>query len=168
MPSKVEANSARSALKGRFAPQRVTESPIQSDSSANATGNVFNPELLREAEAALKALKEDYTTWIKNDIAAIVSDCAGSLDSEVVARIGNLAHEIKGQGASFGFPLITAIAQSLYEFCVSLEAPCDRHVGIIRTHTDAMARVIDERLGGHRGKDGREILRAINDVRVLG
>ena len=73
---------------------------------------------LARAEAAVAALARDYLVWAKADLEqsyrhlAAANDDPAQRQLHVLALFG-VAHNIKGQGSSFGYPLMTRLGQSL-------------------------------------------------------
>src|SRR5258708_32088669 len=95
--------------------------------SAKVTlGRGIDQEQLARAEAAVAALAVDYVAWATRDLAAM-RDIAASLAAAAdVDRLYAISHDVKGQGGSFGYPLVTAIAGSLCRFLKHLRQPAAR------------------------------------------
>lgn len=80
-------------------------------------GGGLDLEAIKRAEQALSSMKDEFAVWIDDEIVKLAA-CrdaffaalpdAGGLDPFFRA-----AHDLKGQGATFGFPLVTRIASSL-------------------------------------------------------
>jgi chemotaxis protein histidine kinase CheA len=120
---------------------------------------VIAPDALARAEAALAALAEGYLGWASADFQRLVA----SLDALRAGAPGQLeplfriAHDMKGQAGTFGYPLITHVANSL---CRLIEhAPGD--FPLMEAHVDAIGQIIDRKLDGECGEDGRRILRSL-------
>ena len=56
---------------------------------------------------------------------------------------------MRGQGGTFGYPLLTIVAGSLYNFTGSRPSVRNSHVDIVKSHIDTMNVVIKKR--GTRG-----------------
>lgn len=85
-----------------------------------------------------------------------------------IDQIAALAHDIEGQGGSFGYPLMSAIGASLSKFCRAAKRCEDDQLELIKTHIDAMKAVIVNRLEGSGGAHGAELiglLRIANEKR---
>jgi len=119
----------------------------------------IDPAALARAEAALAALSERYLAWAGADVARLVAGLDGlrAGDGGSLAEVFAIAHDIKGQAATFGYPLVTAIANRL---CRLIEAgPAD--ITAIAAHVDAIAAAVAQRLGGDGGDEGRRLLRRL-------
>src|SRR3546814_9188911 len=78
-------------------------------------------EAMVRAEAAVAALRVDYLRWVEEDLAKL--DAALSMAARDAAQrdaalqdVHRVAHDMRGQGGSFGYPLVTRIAASLCRF----------------------------------------------------
>ena len=131
--------------------------------------NAVNCEVLRKAEAAIEGMCDDYLDWVQKDLADI--DAAFDLllsqkgsERENLYRIFLLAHDMKGQGGTFGFNLITTIADQLCRLVDKKEFMNENEIDAIRVHIDAMRLVIKNKIKGGGGKEGERVLRGLNQV----
>jgi hypothetical protein len=67
-------------------------------------------------------------------------------------EINAIAYEMKGQGGTFGYPLITTFGKSLYDFTEGAAKRNDNHLEIVKAHIDAMKAVVSERIEGDGGE----------------
>jgi len=120
-------------------------------------------EMLRRAEAALESLKDEYPQWVEQHIVALETEC-GKLrqgDGEgatALAAMADVAHDVKGEGTTYGYPLMTALGGSLYRFVADLTACNAVQLDIMEKHVSAMRAVIRGRIEGDGGALGREII----------
>ena len=70
----------------------------------------------------------------------------------------DIAHNLKGQGESFGYPLITAIGQSLLGFLSDLGEADARGVKIALAHVTALRTVLDKDIRGAGGAAGAALV----------
>jgi hypothetical protein len=68
---------------------------------------------------------------------------------------------MRGQGGTFGYPLVTTVAGSLYTCTGSRSSVRDSHVEIVKSHIDTINVVIKKRGEGDGGILGRELLTAL-------
>jgi hypothetical protein len=104
----------------------------------------FDPNALERAEAALDSLSDQFDDWMKveADKLAAARDAAkdAAWSDAALIDIFTRAHDIKGLGATYKFPIASQLANSL---CQTLESPrndLDRatFVRLISAHVDAM------------------------------
>lgn len=120
----------------------------------------IDPEALARAEAALAALGGDYLTWAANDIdrlrAAVATlRRAGAEQRPDAARlVFAIAHDVKGQAATFGYPLLSRFGAALCRLTANGEAAC-------ATRAEALVAAMGLVLQGHMTDDGGEGGRAL-------
>ncbi|HMK67779.1 MAG TPA: Hpt domain-containing protein [Stellaceae bacterium] len=108
------------------------------------------PDLAREAIETLGAMARRFV--------------AAPLDVEAGKELYRIAHGLKGNAATLGYPLVTTVAGSLCTLLEHEPSPCPRTQRAIAAHADALLLIIDRRLSGDGGVDGRELSR---DLAVL-
>lgn len=96
---------------------------------------------MRRAEAALDTLKSNFSDWIADDVKSLVAvraRYAQTPDTEARAALMRAAHDIKGQAATFNYPLIARVASSLARLIAN--APQNETVpqGLVDAHVDAI------------------------------
>lgn len=125
---------------------------------------------LEQAELAIGEMAEDYLGWVKDDLVALEEAYNKALSDPSSADaakedIHGYAHDIKGQGGSFGYPLMTAVGNQLAKFIESipgaLSAP---QLQVVKVHIDTLKLIIVERMDGDGGKAGDRLLRALDAV----
>jgi len=134
-----------------------------------APGNTsISPEALEEAEKALGKMSEDYPDWVSNIIGKLQEQHGRCVDTPEMRRdcfeeINHMAHDMKGQGGTFGYPLITNFADSLYGFTIQRPGEItDSQVELIKSHLDAMRAVIRGRVSGDGGEIGTKLSESLN------
>jgi chemotaxis protein histidine kinase CheA len=118
---------------------------------------------LARAEAAVASLSENFASLALADAAkaraaltAAINDAAGR--GRHVEAVFRVAHDLKGQGASFGFPLITRIGHSLSALTRD-RARCyeSKHLDLAKAHLDAIDLILAKGIKGDGGKVGAEL-----------
>lgn len=125
--------------------------------------------LLAKAEEELERSALDFTEWARTYLANLSRHCEEALAmSEGRQRsfeeINLLAHELRGQGGTFGYPLITTFAKSLYEATGDGCRLDDSAVEIVKAHIDAMRAVIRDKVAGDGGDTGRALLMGLKSA----
>jgi hypothetical protein len=127
----------------------------------------FAVAALEQAMAELDKFAEDYPDWVQGQVSELYELVAKTREKEAnrrateFKRINEIAHDMRGQGGTFGYPLVTTVADSLYTFTGSRSLAQDSHVEIVKSHIDTMNAVIKERVEGDGGILGRELLTAL-------
>jgi chemotaxis protein histidine kinase CheA len=135
-------------------------------------GNKPGPNLdqiVASAEAALDDMKDEFDVWIGNDMQAL-RDALTALrqsmpaDPEILERIKTLSHEIKGQGATYGYPLLTTVGDLLYVFIERNSEIAAKHLDLLDTHVDFMALVLGQKVHDEGDQQVRSILAGLRDA----
>ena len=102
----------------------------------------IDPAVIAKAEAALKSLSVNFVQWLNDEInkleAARATVRADGATHENMESLYLRAHDLKGLGATYGFPLITRIAGLL---CRLIDDKSKRHatpMGLVDAHIDAI------------------------------
>jgi hypothetical protein len=118
--------------------------------------------LLKKAEERIAEAGASYPDRVKADLDKLVAlantaatDAGRRADA--VAAINLIVHEIRGEGATFGYPLLTKFASSLFKFTDGLTSPNDRQLALIKAHVDVMAVVVKNGIKGDGGPVGAQI-----------
>ena len=122
--------------------------------------------LLQEAEEELERSALDFTDWAADYLAKLSKLCEKALEKEGTRtaefeEINLLAHELRGQGGTFGYPLITIFGKMLFDVTGDGCVQDDSAVEIVKAHIDAMRAVIREKVAGDGGQVGRELLKSL-------
>ena len=121
----------------------------------------IDPEILARAEQAVAALGGDFIEQTKAALEAHRAQLESTEalpGAEMLRDIFAFAHDLRGQGGSFGYPLLSSIGESLCHFLeardFSLSADDDT---VIRAHLEAAAAILSNRTAG----DGDAISKAL-------
>jgi hypothetical protein len=113
---------------------------------------------MAEAAASLDLLVADYEAWTLKALGEMraalgVAQACPEDPTEPLRRIFDGAHDLKGQGASFGYPLITRIAQSLCRLghAGPLEACTAERLRAVGAHLDVLVLILEKRIRGDGG-----------------
>ena len=133
-------------------------------------GNKPGPDLdqiVAKAEAALTELQEDYEVWIRDDLKTLrdaVADLRQEVNPAVLERIKILSHEIKGQGSTYGYPLLTTVGHFLYGFIDRDADVAGRNLALIDAHVDFMALVLSQKIHDEDDPLAQGILSGLQDA----
>lgn len=127
----------------------------------------IDPAALAKAEAALKSLSGNFAEWLNDEVvkldAARQRIRSEGMTAETAEGLYMRAHDLKGLGATYEFPLVTRIAASLCKMiddpATRMTAPMflvDAHIdgikaavkGDIRTDTHPVGKALIEELEG--------------------
>lgn len=126
-------------------------------------------EALARAESVIANLADDYLDWVKEDLVRLEAayDQLQKGGDDVKADLDvifQIAHDMKGQGGSFGYDLMTAVGDHLCRLVEKMEKAGPREVMMVRVHIDAMRVIITKGLKGDGGNEGRQLLMGLTLV----
>ncbi|MFC3231567.1 Hpt domain-containing protein [Marinibaculum pumilum] len=129
-----------------------------------------DPDRIAKAEAAVAELAESYIDWALKDLAELQARLA-AIRAETADRrqrvldLFQTAHDMKGQGATFGYPLVTQVAKHL---CHYIEGQLEREqlpdLTIVSAHVDALAAILRGRVAGDGGATGAALVRELEEL----
>lgn len=122
----------------------------------------FDEDLLAEATAAMEEMAEDYPDWVSVLIDKLAEEHRRCVDTpehryRYFEALHAIAHDMRGQGGTFGYPLISDFSDGLYDFTTKNSGTSDNHVEIIKAHIDSMRVVIKQRVSGDGGEIGKQL-----------
>jgi len=101
----------------------------------------LDPEAIKRAEKAMDSLKTEFADWIAKDITNLYDTFAAFKADGNAANAGRLfraAHDLKGQAATFEFPLIARVAGSLSKLMDGLQSRESAPPVLVEAHVDAI------------------------------
>lgn len=128
---------------------------------------VFDAGAVARADEALKAMGEDMQTWLDADIerlhAARLGAAEGAWSPHALEPLFGAAHDLKGMGATYGYPLATLLAASL---CRLIEtdagkAAAKREPDLVCAHVDALRAAVRDRIKTDAHPVGRALVQAL-------
>lgn len=138
-------------------------------------GGSIAMEALANAEAEFEKMAEDYPDWVQDYIRSLREHQNRCIDTpehrhNTFKKLREAAHDLKGQGGTFGYPLISRFGESLYDVTAPAETYPDSVVEVIKAHIDAMNAVIKGRVSGDGGEVGSQLIETLQQAieRVAG
>jgi hypothetical protein len=102
----------------------------------------LDADAVARAEAALKSLSGQFAQWMQDELdkleAARAEVRAKGLTGETAESLYMRAHDLKGLGATYEFPLVTRIAASLCKLIDNPETRVNAPLPLLDGHIDAI------------------------------
>lgn len=128
-------------------------------------------------QAILKAVNAaddligQYQGWAVDDLETlwqsfVETSRTGRADPVRLKELYDMTHEARGQGGSFGFPLISVVGDSLCKYLDGLPRLKTRDLDVIRVHIMAMKAIFRQGLKGHQGELSKELQVLLNAFRA--
>jgi hypothetical protein len=123
-------------------------------------GKGIDPAILERAEQAVAALADSYIEWASKDVGRLqvaVNAARARGEDAPLDELRSIAHEVRGQGGSFGYPLISRVATSLYRLLREHPTLPAGGFGVVDKHIDALRAVVAQRVKGDGGALGQQL-----------
>jgi hypothetical protein len=125
--------------------------------------------VLARAQAAVADLAKNYgsnTTADLDRCAALLKAARedANIRAASIKDLYNIAHNIKGQGGSFGYPLVTRIGHSLCTLVRQERAFSDADLGVVQAHLDALRLIIAKDIKGEGGEAGAKLAARLENM----
>lgn len=124
---------------------------------------------IERAESVIAGMANDYLDWVEEDLVKITralkdlkenrDDCEERLD-----KIFQVSHDMKGQGGSFGYGLMTILGNDLCRFIEDKKTASDIDIEVIDLYIGTMQIVISKRMSGDGGPEGNKVLTGLAAV----
>ena len=127
-------------------------------------------EALHEADDTLHRNSFEFHDWALGYLATMSKVCDKALSVPEARRrkpfelINSIAHELRGQGGTFGYPLITTVGKMLYEITSFSCSTDETAIRIIKAHIDTMRVVFREKITGDGDEVGRQLIKTLTRV----
>ena len=126
-------------------------------------------QIVKQAEAALDDMSDQYEGWIRDYLETIntamsKAQVAVPPDPDAIATIRKTSHEIKGQGQTLGYSLLTQAGHMLHGFIDRDEACAARNLDLIAAHIDFMNLVVQKGIHGDGGPKEEMLLGALDQA----
>jgi hypothetical protein len=127
--------------------QKATVIPVPNTLKAKLGGiGALDASAIAKAEAAMQALSSNFGQWLNDEVAKLEAARSAikthGLTKETAEGIYFRAHDLKGLGSTYEFPLVSKLAGSL---CRLIDDPAKRHLApvvLIDAHIDAIKAMV--------------------------
>ncbi len=125
--------------------------------------------VLARAQAAVADLAKNYGPSTLADLdrcAALLKTARedGAARAASVKELYGIAHNVKGQGGAFGYPLVTRIAHSLCTLVRQERDFSDADLGVVQAHLDALRLILAKDIKGEGGETGAKLAARLENM----
>ncbi len=119
--------------------------------------------LFEAAGAAIESQAIDYLDRLRGDLTEVKAAIDIALGSDgrrdaAVDRLFALIHNMKGQGTTFGYPLVSQIGALTCSILQRSQPADEARLRIVKAHIDALGIVIEHNLAGNGGALGAKLV----------
>jgi hypothetical protein len=131
-------------------------------------GAVDDAALVR-AEQVITDLSDSYVDWAREDLNKIQASFdelkSSNGGKEPLNTVFQISHDIKGQGGSFDYELMTIVGDMLCRYVDGLAGDATtRSIEVIELHINALQAIISQQLKGNGGAVGEQLLSGLELV----
>jgi chemotaxis protein histidine kinase CheA len=138
-------------------------------SIGTGTKDGFDTAALERAEQALAALATDFSVWMRDETAKLEAaretfhGAPNEPDKQQV--LYRAAHDIRGQGRTFGYALAGEIADGLCDLIDGAEAMDGQVLELTDAHIDAIRAVVRDDVRDENDKVARKLIDGLRTAR---
>jgi len=119
----------------------------------------IDPAAIAKAEAALKSLSSNFSEWLQDEINKLEASRqrikTEGWSTETAENLYMRAHDLKGLGATYEFPLITRIAASLCKLIDDPQTRMNAPMNILEAHIDTIKACVRDQIKDASNPVGR-------------
>lgn len=129
----------------------------------------LDADILKQAEQAIDALEDGFSELAAVSLAEIRAslaraDAKRDEAGEELGAMFTLVMDLKGQGATYDYMMLTEIGDLLKKFTEGRKTLTGRDIQIIGAHIDAMQAVLRDEIKGDGGAVGRQIVANLHQL----
>ena len=121
---------------------QITQPPDRLRAKVGADFTGVDPEAVARAEAALQAMSGQFGGWLEEEVARLEAARrrrhAPDADQASLQELQLRAHDLKGLGGTYGFPLITRACASLCRLLDDEGARGSAPLALVDAHVDTV------------------------------
>lgn len=124
-------------------------------------------DVLSRAEQVISDMSGEYEKWVVEDMArlnAALAELNEAKDARkpYLEKIFQIVHDMKGQGGSFDYQLISIIGDMLCRYVEKLEDANAQEIEVIGVHVNSMQVVVSQHIKGEGGAVGDKLLKGLD------
>jgi hypothetical protein len=121
----------------------------------------LNAGAVAKAEAALKSLSSQFAKWLQDELEKLDAARAAvhihGLTKETADQLYTHAHDLKGLGTTYEFPIITRMAGSLCKLMETSEARRNAPLALVDAHINAIKAAVRDDIRDDQNPTGRVV-----------
>jgi len=119
-------------------------------------------DYIKESDDPMAELRQVYLEAVQQDVADLEALIGKALEdsagwSKACAEMRRITHNVKGQGSSFGYPLMTAVGNSLSVLLKKADMPEMGALRLADAHVASLRLILTQDIQGDGGAQGAEL-----------
>ncbi|MCH8521625.1 Hpt domain-containing protein [Glycocaulis sp.] len=129
-----------------------------------------DPAAIARAEAALEEIKHEFRNWLGEEVnkleAALTRVHAEGLEGDAGDELFTVAHDLRGLGTTYDYPLVTRMAASLSRLVETSEKRANVPLGLVEAHVGAIRAALRQNIRTDDNAVGRSLAEEL-ETRVI-
>lgn len=125
----------------------------------------IDPSAIAKAEAALKSLSGNFSQWLNDEVTKLEGARqrvkSEGMTPETMEFLYLRAHDLKGLGTTYEFPLITRIGASLCRLIDDKDKRMQAPMALIDAHIDAIKAAVRDEIKTDEHPVGKALIQAL-------
>lgn len=133
---------------------------------------IFTPERIAAAQQAIDDTQAEFVEWAHKDLVELehtyrtISADPVNAPASRIDKVSKIAFSLKCQSGTFGYPLGSAVAKSLYRYTVNHGKYNSDNLIVLRKHIDALHVIFQQNIQGEGGAMGDELMGSLEKLVV--
>ena len=129
----------------------------------------LDPKVLESAQKVVEKIQDEYSDWADEDLAALDQVLrefkAGGDDQEASLKtLYRLSLDMKGQGGSFGYRMMSEVAARLNDFIAKRNMLSALDIEVVEAHIAALHAIYRQNIRDDGGKLGTALLVGLDKI----
>lgn len=125
-------------------------------------------DAIARAEKALETLSVEFDGWLAEEVNRLLvardTIRSGGASDEQYGELYRAAHDLKGEGDTFGYPLVTELCSSMCKLIDAAEDKSIIPVTLIDNHVDAIHIVMRDKIKDSSDDTTRAVIERLGEV----
>ena len=153
-----------------MAEAKIINTPNNLRKAKVGTGRAkIDAKVLEKAEKVVEKIQQEYSDWADEDLVALeeVLKELKSSDSDQPAAIKTLYRlslDMKGQGGSFGYRMMSEVAARLNDFIATRDQLSTLDTEVVEAHISALQAIYRQNIRDDGGKMGTALLIGLDKI----
>lgn len=126
-----------------------------------------DPHAIAAAEAALASLSSNFDEWIKAESSKLDAAWKAAQENGMSSAAGkelyNTAHDLKGLGTTYGYPIVTQMADTLCSITVTQDLRDKAPAFLLDAHVNAIRAAIKADIKDTNHPAGKELVQELRN-----
>jgi chemotaxis protein histidine kinase CheA len=149
------------------APVRHITPPNRLKAKLGNSLRAFDANAIARAEAAMEAMSGNFAEWLSEELAKLEAahkaTLAPNAGEEELGVFYRCAHDLKGLGTTYGYPIISEFADSLCRLLDSPEARARAPRAVLQGHISAIVAAVHQKIMTDAHPVGRALLTELRE-----